>query len=259
MGLFIGAEIMFDLKIFDELCTKHEKFFLAACDEVGRGPLAGPVVGASLVLEILSDKKLAKNELKKILHNWKKFGITDSKKLNPKERINILLKLNIKDLDQVDSLRANQNYQVYSTNNLKMTVNIQEVSALRIDEINILQASLEAMKLAMFECAPIKKSGLVLIDGNKKLKFESKTIDQMTVVKGDSKSLLIGLASIFAKEYRDNLMKKYALLYPSYGWEQNAGYPTKRHLGAILEYGVTELHRTTFKGVKEVYEERGVL
>ncbi len=246
---------MFDLKLIKVLFEKHKNFFFAGCDEVGRGPLAGPVVGACASIDVLDNNFESYEEIKSLIKKWKKLGITDSKKLNSKERSSILSRLTV---DQIDLLRANQNYIIYSSKNLKVTINIQEISASRIDQINILQASLEAMKVAMLESSPLKKEGLVLIDGNKTLKLENLKINQIAVVKGDTKSLLIGLASIFAKEYRDRLMIQHAHKYPQYGWENNSGYPTKRHLEAINEFGITELHRLTFRGVKEVYEERGI-
>ena len=149
--------------------------------------------------------------------------------------------------------------------NIQLKIFIQEIDSVTIDEINILQASLLAMKSAFLKNYDVvvnknSRRGIVLIDGNKKFKLEieHEAIDIQTIVKGDSKSLLIGLASIFAKEYRDQLMSRFSRDYPEYGWESNAGYPTKSHLNAILEHGLTKIHRISFKGAKEVYEERGI-
>ena len=90
---------------------------------------------------------------------------------------------------------------------------------------------------------------VVLVDGNKTFESSAKGIE--AIVKGDSKSLLIGLASIIAKEYRDELMKDLALDYPGYGFEKHSGYPTKAHKEAIFHLGVSPCHRKTFKGVSE--------
>ncbi|MBC7714992.1 MAG: ribonuclease HII [Rhizobacter sp.] len=223
-------------------------FFIAGCDEVGRGPLAGPVVAACASIEI---KKFDLKEVKTLLKKWKKLGITDSKKLKSDARLEILEQLSL------TSLFADQIYTFAHSENITIKILIKEIQASVIDEINILQASLEAMKRAMLESCPVHLPGTVLIDGNKKIKQEHAHLHMEAIIKGDSKSLLIGLASIAAKEYRDQLMKNLGEKYPGYGWEHNAGYPTKMHLEAIGLLGVTEMHRLTFKGVKEIYEERG--
>ena len=95
-----------------------------------------------------------------------------------------------------------------------------------------------------------------MIDGNRAFKSESTSVELLPIIKGDTKSLLIGLASVIAKEYRDQLMAKYCKQYPGYHWGQNAGYGTKKHLEGIALLGITSLHRKTFKGVREHYEER---
>lgn len=240
---------MFDLLYFNQLAQSHPGgFFIAGCDEVGRGPLAGPVVAACTSIEI---KKYDVKEIKSLLRKWTKFGITDSKKLTGSGRIEILTKIS------ADTISADQIHSITHSENIQIKILIKEIHAPIIDEINILQASLEAMKQAALESCPVHLPGMILIDGNKKLKYSNQIHLQEAVIKGDSKSLLIGLASIAAKEYRDQLMKKFSEAFPGYGWEQNAGYPTKKHLEAIELLGVTELHRLTFKGVKEVYAERG--
>ncbi len=110
-----------------------------------------------------------------------------------------------------------------------------------IDRINILQASLKAMQVA---CLGLKqKPDMALIDGNKAPKMQ---ISTKTIVGGDTKSLSIAAASIIAKHYRDELMKKYAEQFPHYCWEKNAGYGTAQHLKAIQIHGVTPLHRLSF-------------
>lgn len=240
---------MFDLKYFNSKADSHSgNFFVAGCDEVGRGPLAGPVVAACASIEIkIYDQK----ELRALLRKWSRLGITDSKKLSSQQRSEILKKLSMTSLC-VDQIHSHQHSE-----NITVKILIKELHAPKIDEINILQASLEAMKLAMMESCPVHLPGMILVDGNKKLKHDVLHNEQEAVIKGDSKSLLIGLASIAAKEYRDQLMKNLGEKYPGYGWEHNAGYPTKKHLEAITLLGVTELHRLTFNGVKEIYAERG--
>ena len=242
---------MFDLKYFTQKAADHpDGFFIAGCDEVGRGPLAGPVVAACSSIEI---KNFDIKEIRALLRKWSKFGITDSKKITAKDRVEILKKIS------TDTIEVNQILSIIHSENIQIKILVKEIQAAKIDEMNILQASQSAMKLAMEESCPLHLPGMILIDGNKKLKYDNILHEQEAVVKGDSKSLLIGLASIAAKEYRDQLMKNLNEQYPGYGWDKNAGYPTKKHLEAIELYGVTELHRLTFKGVKEIYAERGYI
>lgn len=244
---------MFDLDFFHIFSEKKGPFFLAGTDEVGRGPLAGPVVGACSFFEI---KKYDELEIKTLLKKLCLLGVNDSKKLNAKKRQEI-----IQSFLNEETLLSHQIYSIQISKNIQIKIYIQEIDSSTIDEINILQASLLAMKTAFLNNLEKVADGIILIDGNKKFKLDEKfndSIDIQTIVKGDSKSLLIGLASIFAKEYRDQLMSRFALEYPEYGWESNAGYPTKAHLNAIQAHGVTKFHRMTFKGAKEVYEQRGI-
>ena len=197
--------------------------YIIGCDEVGRGPLAGPVVGCAV--------KLPKSSLNFL----SKLGLTDSKKLTEKKREKIIHELAI-------SFELNKNIEHKLFNYCLWSLSPQE-----IDEMNILAASLSCMSKAagLLMC----DHSLTLIDGNKK--FKEFLYPQEAIVKGDSKSLAIGLASIIAKVYRDNLMKELAIKYPGYGLESHAGYPTKKHKEAIINLGVTPIHRKTFKGVKE--------
>ncbi|HEX2753805.1 MAG TPA: ribonuclease HII [Alphaproteobacteria bacterium] len=175
-------------------------------DEVGRGPLAGPVVAAAVV--------------------WRRDGLCpdlcaavhDSKKLTAKKREYLYNKI----------------YEFAD-------VSLAECDAREIDEINILQATLRAMQIA---CSNLNTPpDVALIDGNKAPKLPCKTL---TIIKGDSKSLSIAAASIIAKHYRDTLMQKFAEEFPHYGWERNAGYGTREHLQAIEKHGITPLHRRSF-------------
>lgn len=193
---------------------RHEdmhKGIVCGIDEVGRGPLAGPVVAAAVVLH--RDKVPAA-----ILEQ-----INDSKKLNHAKRAYLFNKIHE-----------------------FAHVSIAECGVDEIDDINILQASLLAMKKA-FETLPVKAQ-IALVDGNKAPKLACKT---QTIIGGDAKSLSIAAASIVAKHYRDQLMNKYAIEFPNYGWEKNAGYGTAQHLKAIEIYGITPLHRRSFAPVCE--------
>lgn len=117
------------------------------------------------------------------------------------------------------------------------------VDNIEIDEINILKASFLAMHRAIDKLN--RTPELLLIDGNRFTPY--KKISHQCIVKGDAKFLNIAAASILAKTYRDDFMKEAALKYPEYGWEQNMGYPTKKHRDAIKEFGPTDLHRMTFQ------------
>ena len=181
---------------------------IAGVDEVGRGTLAGPVVAAAVIL----DYKNIPN------------GIQDSKKISKKNRELI-------------------NKYILETS----IVSIGYSTSIEIDKINILKASLLAMKRAVEGLE--KKPNIVLIDGNY---VPDININAKPIVKGDNKSLSIAAASIVAKVYRDNLMTEYSKKYPGYLWEKNSGYGTKEHLEAIKKLGVTPIHRTSFKPIHNI-------
>ena len=181
---------------------------IAGVDEVGRGPLAGPIVAAAVVL----DENSVKN--KDII-----LGIKDSKKLSPHIR---------EELAEIIKSKA-------------LCYNIHEFSNYDIDEKGISWCNNEVLKKAAVNL-PMKPQ-LVISDG---YPIKGIQIRNEFAVKGDSKSASIACASIVAKVYRDNLMKDYSLLYPQYGFENNAGYGTKEHVDAIIKYGITKIHRKSF-------------
>ena len=183
-------------------------FMEAGCDEAGRGCLAGPVVAAAVILP----------------NRYQNKQLNDSKKLSEKLRIKLRCEINDKAL----------------------AVGIGIVSEKKIDEINILQASLLAMHYAI-KNLKIKPHYLV-VDGNKFNPYP--TIEHTCIVKGDSKFLNIAAASIIAKTTRDDLMDELSKEFPNYGWKQNKGYPTKKHRLAISKYGVTKYHRRSFSLTK---------
>jgi ribonuclease HII len=171
-------------------------------DEVGRGPLAGPVISAAIVL---NKEKIPE-------------GINDSKKLSKKKREVI-------------------NEELISQHNFAIGI----ASVEEIDKINILQASLLAMKRAVLNLNI--KPQTILVDGNKLPDLE---YNMYPIIKGDNKSISIAAASIIAKVYRDKLMQDLSLQYPGYYWEKNSGYGTKQHLLALDNLGVTPIHRKSF-------------
>lgn len=222
----------------------YNKFsIVAGCDEVGRGPLAGPVVGSCVLVK---GDQLTPQNIQLLLD----LGVNDSKKLNRKKRLLILKELGI------DHSLINSKIEININQKFSLVYSTAVISNEVIDEINILRASLKAMSEAFTCCYDdLNTQAKVLIDGNKLLGLKDSKFCEEFVIKGDSKSVLIGLASIIAKEYRDELMEKMSLQYPGYGLEKHAGYPTKKHKEAIEQLGVTKIHRKTFKGVKEFWVE----
>ena len=176
---------------------------IAGVDEAGRGPLAGPVYAAAV---ILPEGCVIK-------------GINDSKKLSEKRRGELY--------DEITEKAV-----AYS---------VCAIDEKRIDEINILNATFEAMNGAVNGLSVTPD--YVIIDGNR---IAGMTIPHETVVKGDAKSISIAAASILAKVSRDRFITEMAEKYPEYGFEQHKGYGTKAHTEAILKYGPCEIHRRTF-------------
>lgn len=218
-----------------EFIKSHDKF-IAATDEVGRGPLAGPVVGGCA---FVSGDLSKIDDLVAYLREHK---VTDSKKLTDKKREKILEAL------EIDISKGSQWRLAVCGFNVDLAVS--ERTPKQIDSENILQAALKSMKNAFLTLnSESLVEGSILIDGNKAFEIEGPQV--YTVIKGDSKSALIGLASIVAKVYRDKKMADYAKKYPHYDFEKNAGYPTQKHRMAIEEFGITPIHRKSFKGVRE--------
>ena len=180
-------------------------FTEAGCDEAGRGCLAGPVVAAAVILP----------------KGYKNIKLDDSKKISEKNR---------------NELRIDIEKNA-------IAIGIGIVEERKIEKINILQASLLAMHLAIKNLA-VKPSHLA-IDGNKFNPYPK--IDHTCIIKGDGKYMNIAAASIIAKTKRDEIMKKLSISFPEYLWNQNKGYPTKKHKNAISEFGITKHHRKSFK------------
>lgn len=177
----------------------------AGVDEAGRGCLAGPVYAAAVILPDGFSHPL----------------LTDSKKLTERQRY---------------MLR-----EVVEREAVAWAVGV--CTAGEIDEINILNASIEAMHRAL---AALKvQPGGIIVDGNRFKPYGD--TDWQTIVKGDGKYANIAAASILAKTYRDDYMKEIARQYPAYRWDVNKGYPTRDHRAAIAEFGPTEYHRMTFR------------
>ncbi len=182
---------------------------IAGCDEAGRGPLAGPVVAAAVILPT----------------NCRHSLFLDSKILKPAVRTALFQQL----------------YQ------LEATIGIGIVSAQDIDTLNILQASLLAMKLAV-ENLPSPRPDHILVDGKFAIPLD---ISQEAMIKGESKSASIAAASIIAKVTRDNLMLDLHQQYPAYNFQKNKGYPTLEHRLVLAAVGPCPEHRMTFRRVRE--------
>lgn len=208
--------------------------YIIGCDEVGRGPIAGPVVGCALRLKLNKKSKMYLKEL----------GVTDSKKISLKKRKLILCVLGIDTL----KLKPNQLYKV-ELENISFSFSVASISEKQIDKINILNASLLAMKKAALKLSPLDED--IIIDGNKVFDIKDYRGKINYLIKGDTKSFAIGLASIIAKDFRDEKMRSFDLKYPGYGFSKHAGYPTKAHKEAVKNLGVSKIHRRSFRGVKE--------
>ena len=174
-------------------------------DEAGRGCLSGPVVAAAVILP----------------ENFEHDYLNDSKQLSEKRR--------------------NELRPIIETEALAYGVSF--IHHQEVDELNVLQASIEGMHRAI-ESLKITPE-FIIVDGNKFKPF--KEIPYQTIVKGDAKYLSIAAASVLAKTYRDEFMEKIDREFPGYNWKKNKGYPTKEHREAIRKLGITEYHRRSFK------------
>ena len=182
----------------------HEGLVEAGCDEAGRGPLAGPVFAAAVILPESFSHPL----------------LNDSKRMTERSR---------------DILRPIIEQEAVAWA-------VEAVQPEEIDSINILNASIAGMQRAVLRLAV--KPDVLLVDGNR-----FKPLDgymHVTVVHGDATYASIAAASVLAKTWRDEFMKKIALEYPQYGWDHNMGYPTREHIEAIRRYGYTPYHRMSF-------------
>ena len=195
-----------------ETISRYEKEYdgygyVCGIDEVGRGPLAGPVVAGAVILP--KDCRI--------------LYINDSKKLSAKKREELF--------DEIQKQAV--------------AIGIGLVPPDRIDEINIVQATYEAMRMAI---ANLKvKPGVLLNDA---VTIPGVDIPQVPIIKGDAKSISIGAASIMAKVYRDRMMIEYDKMYPGYGFASNKGYGSKEHMEALQKIGPSPIHRQSFiKGI----------
>lgn len=199
---------------FERLVRRRGAAMPAGVDEVGRGCLAGPVVAAAVVLPA----RVALD------------GLNDSKKLTPEKRRELYPKI----LQQAHACAV-------------AWVEVREIEA-----INILQASLKAMRLALEQLSvPVD---YVLIDGRDRI--PEVNVQQMPIIGGDGRSVSIAAASIIAKVTRDRLMRLYSRRYPGYFFEDNKGYGTQAHRDALQTLGPCPIHRRTFAGVEDYALER---
>jgi len=196
--------LKYEKELYDENIT-----LIAGVDEVGRGPLYGPVVTAAVILP----------------KGYNLEGLTDSKKLTAKKR----------DLY----------YDIIERDAVAIRIGIR--SPKRIDEVNIYEATKEAMYDAIEGLDPAPEH--VLIDA---MKLEDLKIPSTSIIKGDAKSQSIAAASVIAKVTRDRMMEDEAKRYPEYGFDRHKGYPTKAHIEAVKKYGVLEEYRKTFEPIKSI-------
>lgn len=211
------------LFFFDrDLLSKHDVDCLIGVDEAGRGPLAGPVVACACVIYDFNQDVLTE--------------VNDSKKITPAKRSRIFSKL-------------------ISSPSVKFSFAYSQPC--EIDRINILNATLKAMKKAVerliYYNNLYSKKILVIVDGNKKI--PDLDLNQIAVPKGDSKSLSVACSSIFAKVLRDRWMDVISANYPEYNFKKHKGYPTKYHVDLIKKYGLSPIHRKSFSPCKELFGE----
>ena len=193
-----------EMNLFELACQQNGYKQIAGIDEAGRGALAGPVIAAAVILPINCSIK----------------GVRDSKLLSPKQRA----------------------YLFDEIHDVAVSVGIGAADHRVIDRLNILQATLLAMREAIEKLTPAPD--YVLVDG---LNLPEVGIVGEAIPKGDSKSYSIAAASIIAKITRDRLMAELDPIYPNYGFSRHKGYPTSQHRQAIAQFGTSEIHRRTFK------------
>lgn len=195
---------------FEEQARAAGRLLVAGVDEAGRGPLAGPVVAAAVILPVCFELP----------------GLNDSKQLSPAVRERLFIQIR-----------------------QQAVVGVGIVSAAEVDELNILQATLKAMSLAVRRLR--RPVDYLLVDGITPVPLP---LAQRTLKQGDARSASIAAASVMAKVVRDRMMHAYDRLYPGYGFAGHKGYGSARHLEAIARLGPSPLHRRTFRGVREHLE-----
>lgn len=206
-----------DTFVFERLLLKRGFSRVAGTDEVGRGPLAGPVVAASVILP----------------PDCEHFLFCDSKQTTETQRYKLR--------DRLYSAGA--------------AIGIGMVSAATVDRINILQASLQAMKQSIEALCDVDLTpDFILVDGTFEVPINT---PQETLIKGDSRSASIGAASIVAKIARDEIMTELHREYPEYNFIANKGYPTREHREAVSVHGPSPVHRLSFRGVREFVAKTG--
>jgi len=187
--------------------------YICGCDEAGRGPLAGPVVAAAVYIPQSNYEQLD--------------GVKDSKQLTARKRVLLF--------DRI----LQHSY-----------VGLGILQAKTIDEINIYEASRQAMHMAIRNLSCLVPVDYILTDA---MPLPGLDMPYEAIIKGDQKSLSIAAASIIAKQVRDQIMIEYDTLYPSYGFAQHKGYGTKQHVAALTKYGiVNDVHRLSYKPVQHV-------
>ena len=194
---------------FENTLSEKGFQFIAGVDEAGRGPLAGPVVAAAVILP----------------RNFNLIGVTDSKQLSEEKR----------------------NYYFQKITEEAQSYAIASVSNERIDEVNIYQATIEAMRQAVMKLTI--QPDFTLLDA---IEIEELPMQTKSLIKGDERSVSIAAASILAKVSRDRTMREIAYRYPEYGFEKHMGYGTKYHLQQLKAYGLTPYHRKSFSPVRKL-------
>jgi len=195
---------------YEQVAKANGFKYIAGIDEAGRGPLAGPVVAAACIIE----------------EGVYFEGINDSKQLTEDKRKDLFIKLK---------------------SHKKVFFGVGEISHIEIDHLNIYQATIKAMKMAVNKLPLVPD--YLLVDG---MNISYFNIPSEKIIEGDTKSQSIAAASIIAKETRDQLMREFHEMWPQYGFKDHKGYGTKKHMEAIEKYGTCPIHRLSFKPCKPI-------
>ena len=235
-----------DSLFYFEKKFRAETPVICGIDEVGRGPFAGPVVAGAVILPADVVEAWKEGMMHSPLGEWtRNNGVTTSDSMDSQDKTKTARDwmdiTGLNDSKQVNVKRREVLYEEITSKAVAYGIGV--IPPARIDEVNIRNATMEAMKLAVEDLGVVPD--LLLIDA---MQLKNVPIRQVDIIKGDARSLSIAAASIVAKVTRDRMMVDYAELYPEYHFDKNAGYGTAEHIAALKEHGPCAIHRRSFIG-----------